>query len=334
MRCMNSLAQVKEIIDTAISLGVSYIETCNFYIDHQCETLAQQALAEYPREKYELAAKFCFRGDLSQYNFEEYFNQQLITLQTDYIDYYLFQALDRTSFIDEQTLKPEFYDFYNFLQQKQQEGIVKYIGFSFHDMPIYLETLLKEFKWDFCQLQLNYYDWYMGCAKQLYYLTEEYDIPVFVMGALKGGKLGACEDNDPELAYKFLSLLPNIKLILNGATGIEWINQNNEFINNPKPLTKKELKIIQQIIADQNSILCTGCNYCKNQCTQNIDIAKTFQLYNKAVKTNDTFDYLNYVKENQDSVLRCLSCHKCEQYCPQHLPIAQLMHTRIFQLRL
>ena len=71
-------------------------------------------------------------------------------------------------------LQPQtwFKDYYQFLQEKKREGKIKNIGFSFHDTPPYLESLFKNFQWDFCQLQLNYYDWYVGYAKPLYYLTE------------------------------------------------------------------------------------------------------------------------------------------------------------------
>ena len=326
--------KIKKLINQAFSLGVSYIETCNFYIDGNCEQLVAKALKEYPREQYNLAAKFCFRGDLSNYNFKEYLANQLNTFQTDFIDYYAFQALDRTLWIDDSNLKPEFYDFYNFLKTQKETGVVRNIGFSFHDTPKYLNFLLRNFKWDFVQLQLNYYDWYMGYAKDLYFLTEEYKVPVVVMGALKGGMLGEKNNIPPYLSYSFLSLLPNIKVILSGTTDISQMMENNQLINFPKPLSKRELNAIRKIALADTSILCTNCQYCKNHCSQNLDIYKIFQKYNEDIKEKQGTDFLNFINENNDSALHCIGCRQCEKYCPQHLPIADLMQDRIFRLRL
>lgn len=247
MRFPPSQDTVTNFIAEALKLGVTYIESCHFYINYQCEPLIGNALANFPRDSFELAAKCCYKGEIDNYDLENYFNEQLKVLKVDYFDYYLLQAIDRYSFVSETELKPAFFQFYNFLVQKQKEGKIKYIGFSFHDTPPYLEHLLKTLKWDFCQLQLNYYDWYLGYAKDLYFITEKYNIPIFVMGALKGGLLGDRNNIPPQYAYNFLGLLPNVKLILNGATDLEQLQANNQMINNPGPITKHELEVMKKI---------------------------------------------------------------------------------------
>lgn len=221
MRFSSSQAQVNNFINEALKLGVTYIESCHFYINYQCEPLIGNALMHHPRDTFELAAKCCYKGEIDNYDLENYFNEQLRVLKVDYFDYYLLQAIDRYSFISETELKSNFFKFYDFLVEKQKEGKIKYIGFSFHDTPPYLEHLLKTLKWDFCQLQLNYYDWYVGYAKDLYFITEKYNVPIFVMGGLKGGLLGDRNGIPPKYAYNFLNLLPNVKLILNGSPDID-----------------------------------------------------------------------------------------------------------------
>ncbi len=44
---------------------------------------------------------------------------------------------------------------------------------------------------EFCQLQINYFDWKFQEAKEKVELLKEYGIPVWVMEPLRGGRL--CE---------------------------------------------------------------------------------------------------------------------------------------------
>lgn len=334
MRFEPDLNTIKQFLNEAFKLGITYVESCSFYIQGQCETLLGQALKDYPRESYELGAKFCYHDNVEGYDFEHFFNEQLNKLQVDYIDYYLFQAVDRTSFKEDGTLKDKVIEYYNILVQKQKEGKVKYIGFSFHDTPPYLEHLLSTYKWDVCQLQLNYYDWYLGVAKDLYSLTEKYEVPVFVMGGLKGGTLGDKNSIPPHLAYKFLNMLPNVKLVLNGSTSIQQLKENQQLLNSGDILTKAEVELIKNIAYADTTIKCTGCKYCNGVCPQGFKLYDIFATYNQAILNKNGIEYLNALKSGGDQTLHCIGCGRCEYSCPQHLPIRRLMQERIFQLRL
>lgn len=47
-----------------------------------------------------------------------------------------------------------------FLSEKKKAGLVKHIGFSFHDTADVLDEILTEHpEVDFVQIQLNYLDW-------------------------------------------------------------------------------------------------------------------------------------------------------------------------------
>ena len=53
---------------------------------------------------------------------------------------------------------------------------------------------------EFCQLQINYLDWKFQQAKEKVELLKEYDIPVWVMEPLRGGKLAVVgEEYEKEL---------------------------------------------------------------------------------------------------------------------------------------
>lgn len=44
---------------------------------------------------------------------------------------------------------------YDELVKLKKEGLIKYVGFSFHGDPQMLREVVNEHKWDFCQLQIN-----------------------------------------------------------------------------------------------------------------------------------------------------------------------------------
>lgn len=54
--------------------------------------------------------------------------------------------------------------------------------------------MIKEEQWDFAQIQLNYYDWYYGSAKQQYDILTENHIPIMVMEPVHGGMLANLDE--------------------------------------------------------------------------------------------------------------------------------------------
>ena len=185
-------------------------------------------------------------------------------MKTNYFDFYLIQAIDDSCI----NLLQKF-NLISFLLTKKQQGIIKYLGFSFHGSSETLEMLLKLKCWDLVQLQLNYYDYYLSSGKENYNLCVQYNIPVWVMGGNKGGTLikdintSIC-DNYKELPYKFLNSLENIYCILSGADSLEILTKNILTINNLTNLTKQDIINIEKILQDykeKHYINCSKCNY-------------------------------------------------------------------------
>lgn len=77
----------------------------------------------------------------------------------------------------------------NELLKLKKEGKIKYLGFSFHGTPDILREVVKEHKWDFAQLQINYLDWDVIKGKEQYEIVQNENIPVIVMEPLRGGGL-------------------------------------------------------------------------------------------------------------------------------------------------
>ena len=244
--CMRPSPEIfPKLVDYAMEHGVKYFESCQFYQHGKCEDIVAEALKKYPRDSYMLCGKINF--PYKNKPIKEVFNESLNNCKTDYFDYYLIQALDRNS------LKFLTQDNIDFLNEMRRQGKIKKLGFSFHDTSDIFELIIQKNNWDCCQLQINYYDWNFGVAKDLYNIAVKYNLPIIVMGGLKGGILAdkmpkpiidsyskSCpNDSLASLGYRFLKSLPQINIILSGATSMSMLENNLQDINNNLLLSEK-----------------------------------------------------------------------------------------------
>ena len=346
--CMRPSPEIfSKLVDYAMENGIKYFVSCQFYQHGKCEDIVAEALKKYPRDSYMLCGKINF--PYKNKPIEEVFNESLNNCKTDYFDYYLIQALDRNS------LKFLTQDNIDFLNEMRRQGKIKKLGFSFHDTPDIFELIIQKNNWDCCQLQINYYDWNFGVAKDLYNIAVKYNLPIIVMGGLKGGILAdkmpkpiidsyskSCpNDSLASLGYRFLKSLPQINIILSGATSISMLENNLQDINNNLLLSENDEKVINRIISlfyKFNAIQCTDCKYCESVCPKNIKLGDFFKLYNKIIFNPNDLEsrnqYYKILKDKQHSFLSCIHCKKCESKCPQHLPIQHLISYNLFPMRL
>lgn len=340
-------ATTNQIVACATQNSVNYFEACHFYLNYKCEERLANALQHLPRHSYYLCDKFPTSDLLRNQNIDLniFFKEQLKKCNVNYFDFYLLQAIDRNNYHIIPQILP-------FFLQKKEEGLIHNLGFSFHDNVEILKNILDMAKWDIVQLQLNYYDWYLGEAKQLYNLVKQYDLPISVMGPCKGGlltrdlpesskqRLQRNNINAAYLCYKFLTTLSNVKIILSGADNLQQLKENLQFFHfEEKGLTQYEKEQMLLNIEDykkNNLIQCTNCKYCLNKCPQNIPINEIFYHYNQFLSTGEknSQNILYNIFKSSNSSNNCKNCKSCENNCPQHLPITSILAKQIFPMRL
>lgn len=346
MRHGDNQDYTRKLIDFALKNEINYFEACDFYLNKQCELRLGDALKKYPRDSYILCDKLPLNSVPTIQNLDEFFNNQLLKTNVDYFDVYLIQALDQNNF---EIL--EKYDVLSFLIAQKEKGKIKNLGFSFHGNIEVLQKLLKLYKWDLIQLQLNYYDWILGEAKDLYFLIKEYNIPISVMGPTKGGllinnlpqksydRMIADNINPIYLCYSFLTTLDNVKIVLSGGEKIEMIQDNlNYFNNHSHKLSQREWEHIKKNIQDyqeESLIQCTKCNYCADKCPVKLPISKIFEEYNNFIQNKDlnSREFLYNAIHGPNSIQKCRRCNNCVNNCPQHLKIPEIFNKQIFPVR-
>lgn len=334
--------QVKDMVDRFLADGFTYFDTAWAYPGS--EDAIRQALVErYPREKFQLATKNaawinCKTREEAIAQFETSLKQT----GAGYFDFYLLHNLgeQRTKFFDD-------FDMWSFVQEKKKEGLIRYIGFSFHSTPEELEDILnKHPEMEFVQLQINYADWENPSvqSKACYEVARKHGKPVVIMEPVKGGMLANPPEPVQEVfkkanaeasyaswAIRFAASLDGVITVLSGMSNREQMEDNLSYMKNFTSLSKAErdtLQEAQKALSSIPLIPCTSCNYCAKVCPNNIGISGSFTAMNfltlykneEAAKTQENWLVGGHGKK---SSYECIKCGKCEQVCPQHIAIRE-----------
>jgi len=336
--------------------GGTYFDTALMYCDKQSESAVGEFLtSRYPRDSYTLATKLHPAFFNSKEERDTVFFSQLEKTGVTYFDYYLLHAIDRNCYGKFTDL-----DCFNWLMDKKRQGLVRHMGFSFHDSADFLDKVLTEHpEMEFVQLQLNYLDWDSEDvqSRRCYEVARKHGKPVIVMEPVKGGTLAVLPEQAESLlraahpdwtpaswALRFVMELPGVMAVLSGMSNWDQMEDNLFTTADPVYLTEEDHALIRQVTAilrGQESIPCTGCAYCVTDCPMSIPIPRIFSIYNEdqqiyggkdhpewngGVWTPAMTYYDNLTKEG-GKASSCIGCGVCAEACPQHLDVPALLRT-------
>ena len=332
----------QEMVAYAMDHGVNYYDTAWGYHSGNSELVLGRTLARYPREKFYLATKFPGYDLGNMDKVEEIFEKQLEKCQVDYFDFYLFHNVCEMNI--DQYLDPR-YGIDAYLQKQKANGRIRHLGFSAHGSVPVMRRFLEAYgdHMEFCQLQINYLDWTFQDAKAKVELLKEYNIPVWVMEPLRGGRLAKLgeshtrrlnalrpDEATPAWAFRFLQTIPEVTMILSGMSNMAQLQDNVHTFETEKPLTEGELSELMEIadeILGRKALPCTACRYCTDHCPQGLDIPGLIGLYNEHNFTEGGFiapmALAACPEEKKPSA--CVGCRSCEAVCPQQIRISEVM---------
>ena len=334
--------QVKQMVDTFLERGFTYFDTAWMYHSFQSENVVKEALVDrYPRDSYTLATKLHAGFIKTKEDRDKVFEEQRRKTGVEYFDYYLLHDIGFDHYKTYTDL-----DCFRWLMDKKEKGLVRHIGFSYHDNAELLDKVLTEHpEFEFVQLQINYLDWESEGiqSRKCYEVAEKHHVPVIVMEPVKGGTLANVPDavtkmfkeyhpdmSVPSWAIRFAASHENVALVLSGMSNMEQLLDNLSYMDELVPLNEEENALIRKAVEIINSTIeipCTGCSYCTDGCPMNIAIPKYFSLYNadkQEIKTKSWMpqqEYYSRLTGTFGKASDCVACGQCENVCPQHLPV-------------
>ena len=335
------VAQCEVMTDKFLEAGLKYFDTA--YVYEGSEEATKKFLVDrHPRESFYLTSKLN-AGNWAVKNAEEAKAELATSLErtgAGYFDFYLLHALSKDN-----VENYEKYGIWDFVKEAKEKGLIKHIGFSFHDTPELLDEILtKHPDVEFVQLQINYADWEAPNVQSRanYEVCVKHDKPVVVMEPIKGGTLAnppqavkeALLAHDPTMsvaswAVRYVASLDQVMVVLSGMSNVEQMEDNLSYMKDFKPLNDEEqatIKKVQDILAAIHQIPCTGCKYCTKGCPMQIFIPNIF----KAMNMQLIYGQLETAKKQYASAVKdggkasqCVHCLQCEDACPQHIHITE-----------
>ena len=335
-------AAATAMVDYAMAHGVNYYDTAWGYHNGNSELVMGRALARYPRESYFLADKFPGYDLSNMDKVESIFEKQLEKCGVEYFDFYLFHNVCEMNI--DAYLDPK-YGIFDYLTAQKKAGRIRHLGFSAHGSYAVMKRFLEAYgsEMEFCQIQLNYLDWKFQGAKEKVELLQEYNIPVWVMEPLRGGRLASLAPADeeklqalrpqegiPAWAFRFLQSIPAVTVTLSGMSNMEQMQANIRTYETEQPLNENEMQALLGIadaMVGKIALPCTACHYCVSHCPQGLDIPNLLALYNEHCFTDGGFIApmaLSAVPEDKRPN-SCIGCRSCEAVCPQQICISEAM---------
>lgn len=337
-----------KLIKSAVDKGINYIDTAWVYHFGASEKIVGIALQDGYRKKVHLVTKSPLFLVNKAEDFDKFLNKQLKKMQTDYIDTYLFHAMNKSGL---EKLKK--YNLIDKMIKAKKEGKIKYIGFSFHDtLPVFKE-IVDFYHWDVVQIQYNYMDTAIQATTEGLKYAAGKGMAVVIMEPIKGGKLAnppaeawevmersKIKRSPVDWALQYLWNLPEVSVVLSGMSNLQMLNENCDSadISGVSSLHEEDLNIIDDLIKIYRKkilVPCTSCKYCL-PCPSGVNIPQNFAILNNVALEKSKLrrwlskrDYkkmanspkkLDQEKSNGNASL-CINCGICLEKCPQEINI-------------
>lgn len=334
--------ETAKMVAKAMEAGCNYFDTAWYYHGGNSQYVLGRVMKQYPRDSFYIATKFPGQNPRNLEKVDKIFDKQLEECQVDFFDFYLYHGVKDTNI--DAYLAPKFH-LHDSLVARKKAGQIKHLGFSAHSsleaMKRFLDARGEDM--EFCQIQLNWLDWQFQDAKAKVELLNQWNIPIWVMEPLRGGRLARLSDEYaarlkelrpdegiPAWGFRFIQSIPSVVVTLSGMSTIEQLEDNLNTFREEKPLSAEEQKALQGIadsMISQIRVPCTACLYCVDSCPQRLQIPRLLEVYDKYVLSDNISIAANRMArlpaEKRPSA--CAGCRRCEAVCPQQIKISEVM---------
>ncbi|MHA1949032.1 MAG: aldo/keto reductase [Candidatus Thorarchaeota archaeon] len=324
-----------KLIRKGIDSGINYIDTAWTYHSGESEVVVGLALKDGYREQVTLVTKCPVgRKEFTEpKHYDEHLDEQLTRLDEEYLDFYLFHALNKKvlglNLIDRAL-------------NAKEEGRIKHLGFSFHDKPEVLKEIIDSGHFELMLVQYNIVD---QVNHEMINYAGEKGLAVAIMGPVGGGRLAGKDmpdemknwltpgrDNFADLAFKFVHSNPNVSVALSGMGTDEMLDDNlaiasRENYNRMSGKEKESIDGIAERFKEMCDNICTQCKYCQ-PCPNEVSISfifealQRYQIYGDRESAKRYYSLIGKMPwAPGKNASACEECAECLEKCPQNIEI-------------
>ena len=326
-----------ELLRRAVELGVNFFDSHHFYHNGESEEALGRAL-EGVRDKVFIQTKTPMYREATEDERWRWLEDALRKLRTDHIDFYLMHSMTWERF------QKEFEPFMKLAQKAMDQGMVRHIGFSFHDTPENLYKIIDAGPFDTMTVQYNLIN--RSLEEPIAYAAEK-GMGVVIMGPVGGGMLAAPSEeirkllpgeakSSAEVALRFVLANPNVTVALSGMSTLRQLEENVAVASQEVVLTEEDYRRIKEVLEEKrrlSELYCTACGYCM-PCPNGVDIPANFRLmnlhriYGLTEYARKQYRRLGERKDKDGNPTPawaevCVQCGECESKCPQKIPITK-----------
>lgn len=316
------------MLQLAYDLGINYFDTAIFYCSGDSQRVLGEAM-EGRRSGIVLSTKNNFYEADQPGEWRRRLEESLRLLRTDYLDIYNFHGLSWESFTT--SVMPP-HGLYREMERAREEGLIRHICCSFHDVPENLVRLAETGLFASFTLQYNLIDRSNEAGIRR---LAELGCGVVIMGPVAGGRLGDhfskhLKMSAAEVALRFVLGNPDVNIALSGMGNETMLRQNVAAIealpaSEGQPADPAASSVgVEVFLARMRQYYCTACRYCL-PCPQGVSIPE-----NMTALINDEVFGLPEIARSQylqltGAARHCTACGQCLAKCPQKLEIDHLM---------
>ncbi len=336
--CLPEKGAAIEILRCATDNGVNFLEL-SYPGDmdkykHEAEKVGEFLKEEY-RDKVKISIDLPLQEVNSPSELDHFLDDILKVMRVENVDFCVVGELNRANLnkLDELNIS-------GWAEKAIGDGKIGKLGFSFHDDPQYLKTIVENYKdWAFCQVRYSFMDvnHHPGITGIKY--AARNGLAVVATKPFKDGRL---LKNIPEKiieAWKNLNGSPlewclrwvwnhpEVSTVVVDAPIMRQVLDNVALVEKAEPdnLTVMELVAIDKIrelYLQLKPVNCATC-YCCMPCPVGIDVPHILEIYNDAVTYNDFEVARAMYKAIRPNIENCTQCGQCESKCPRQIPIIE-----------
>jgi len=323
-------AEAFPLLRYALKKGVTFFDTAIGYCNGDSQAAVGEAL-ENVRDRVILSTKNHHHTKTPS-EWRRALEESLRHLRTDYIDLYNHHGV--TWDIYKKFLDPSKNGLTAEMFRARQEGLIRHVGFSFHDSPQNLFRLIDTGHYETMIVQYNLLD--QTNAQAMKYAAGK-GMGVIVMGPVGGGRLGienekinslvdAQVSSTAEAALRFVWGHSAVNVALSGMQNEKMLDENISCARTKKPFTDQQIAVLNSLVAERkkkSGLYCSGCGYCVKGCPAGIDIPLHLELLQLEKIFGLTHTARNRYRKIPTPVEECIRCGKCVTLCPQNIQIPE-----------